>query len=171
MALFLLPTLKWVNECRKKWGVIVLRIGVIAYLMLVTAAGPAYCCCTSSEFVAACGDEIGALFSSANSKPSQRCCNRHKYGGHRTKPQGNVPARNGECPCQEHQPAVAYLAAVENMSNACRASLSDTNPDTLYASVCDVKAFTAAVRAPRTCTAFPFLHTGDILSLLQILRC
>lgn len=83
------------------FGVVMIRVGLIAYLMIATLAGPAWCCCTFDRLTL----HSVASGEPAKSSPTPTCCQ------HRTKPdskKSSNPTKNQDenapgdpCPCKE----------------------------------------------------------------------
>jgi len=83
------------------FGDVMVRVGLIAYLMIATLAGPAWCCCTLDRLTL----PSVASGESAKSSPAPTCCQ------HRAKPESKKssnPTNNQDsktpgnpCPCKE----------------------------------------------------------------------
>lgn len=86
------------------FGDVMIRVGLIAYLMIATLAGPAWCCCTFDRLTlpSVASDE------SAKSSPVRTCCQHRsmpekKKTSNPTESQDPNAPRN-PCPCKEQGP-------------------------------------------------------------------
>ena len=89
-----------------------LRVGLIGYLMLMTLAGPAWCCCTFDRLTPHSGRSDSK---SEPATPARTCCQ------HRSAPEGkkssdtskhqNSDNRNDSCPCKDQRPNQAAVVS------------------------------------------------------------
>jgi hypothetical protein len=151
----------------------VARLGLTLFLMLATAAGPAWCCCT-----------MGRMFSAlpvrkpAGAGGHDCCCpGRHDANGRSTKHAGlrgkPSPVSHEPCPCKQ-----APRQAVLTTAAALLAAAGPNGfPATFHAE--DEARLVAAAAgalhgqgpAPREPIGAPFLGCRDILRALHVLRC
>ena len=140
------------------------RIGVVVYLVLATAAGPAVCCCTMNRLFA---------FSSqgwSTTSSHHGCCNRHGKDGRRP---GEVPKRRPDCPCQDSPRDSAYLAAAKSLvpEDAARSLNLPGAAGMVGSALPHSLAPGAIIQVPRESIAFPFHDARQVLRALHILRC
>src|SRR5262249_12821956 len=103
-----------------------LRLAVALYLMIVTAVGPAACCCTATRPTSRPGDQPPAPQSTPHS-----CC----HHGHKGPPPARAPARPSSqapptppaCPCKQTSGSgIAGLAAADEAQEvSLRVALGD----------------------------------------------
>jgi hypothetical protein len=148
------------------------RVVVVAYLVVVTAAGPWLCCCTPARLAA-------MLPSPSTTVPSTSarhdCCTGHGEAAHRSAPAGvqdRAPPSGHPCPCQGATPCSVMLPpAPEGTDPSADApSQSLIGPASVpmmdgVLTSCPAPAFQGARGAP------PFLTADDLLHVLHRLRC
>jgi len=155
------------------FGDVMLRVGLIAYLMLGTLAGPAWCCCTFDRLTlpsAAAGE-------SQNSSPVRTCCQHH------AKPEKNkssYPSKDQDpnapgdrCPCKDQRPNQAPAVSGHNEPlTQLRASTESFDRDLLlpvFGILIGDGAYISCVRCNPACTFH--LSGPELLCALQVFRC
>jgi hypothetical protein len=150
-----------------------LRIAVASYLMIVTAAGPWFCCCAPARFAAFLTHPC--IEKPVTEQCSSCCCKHHDQGS--SGPQApdepvKVPARPG-CPCRgDSAQLIALPPALEGTNPLPIGELSERvtgvapcfSTDAIEAP-CSSSLFWGARRA------HPFLSADDLLRALHNLRC
>ena len=92
-----------------------LRVGLIAYLLLATIAGPAWCCCTLGRAIA-CALPAPAVQETA--EPTCCCCVKKPVASEEAKkPSRESQDRNEPCPCKETREAQASYYVASNRSD------------------------------------------------------
>lgn len=145
-----------------------IRAGLIAYLLLATIAGPAWCCCTLARAVSS------ALQTSASEESTApySCCCPHGLTAPEERGSENEPTNPHEkCPCQESRTLQPGMVDAIDVTEHSLKPLSFGVVDSFISSV----SITVS-RIPEEASAFygpGFLHFSgrDLLSAYQILRC
>jgi hypothetical protein len=150
------------------------RVGLLVYLIVATAAGPWLCCCTAAHFAALHTPATPQPAAARGEEPVPSCCS-HKHAASAAKGIAIEPAPPAErsCACKDARPSAAVPAA-EPTASAGRPrpldlpAFADGALPVLHAEVCvpDLSAQRSAA-----CAAFPVRGCRDILHALHVLRC
>jgi hypothetical protein len=149
------------------------RLGLALYLMLSIAAGPWFCCCTASRFLA-----FATSVERAKHPGGHRCCCHHRQGtgnGTAKQEQGKPsPSPPSPCPCEKNQRQLSTFTVPGHPEGAGRDR--PTPVPSSFGTGASVSASTSPTSlahglTPRECIAFPFLGGQDILRALHIQRC
>ena len=150
------------------------RVGLVIFLMLVTLAGPAWCCCSLSRLATVC------LPSQSSVKKGPGCgcrCQTTSPSEHTTPsevPSENKPSppRKSPCPCHDlYAERIAALALEERTEkfpgewNLYALSFTEAVP--CFQPNCLV----IGTRCPLSPRSFIDSHGPALLSLLQTFRC
>jgi hypothetical protein len=143
------------------------------YLMIVTAVGPAACCCTFTRLAGRLTDEPPAPRSAC---PSCSCC---QHGQEESQPAAEAPERRSPpqapdspgCPCKQAAQEVVILHAAEEAQEvSLRLAAGESFCPALVHWTAPVPA--AATPAFRESAASrPSVSTDDLLYACHILRC
>lgn len=163
------------NE-KKGQGILVVRIGLVVYLVLAIAAGPALCCCTTRGlFDFFSPGYLASVAGGADQSSYHACCHRHGKNTRRPGEKRNHgPQRHRDCPCQDSRPDVAYLSPAKSVLTENPAQfLIIPGPEGMIGFLprSSSPAHEALTQRPRECIAFPFHDPKEILFALQTLRC
>lgn len=153
------------------------RIGLTTYLMLVTLAGPSWCCCSATRlFALLAHPPQGERPQPAHSRHS--CCHSqsHPTEGHSQGLPGNGHQKSEGpacpcCPCSQHcsDPVISLPADPESAGYGLTFRLNTCQD--LVETVAALPTVDGATQASRECPPSPFLSARDILRALHILRC
>ncbi len=146
-----------------------LRIAVATYLMLVTTAGPLFCCCMPTRLAAMVSPPMTGAPVSVG---CHDCCGRPAKSPDRQTPvddsEAPQPAQPG-CPCQGPACSVALLFTSE--SNKLSALPLDSLACLPPVPSLDLVFPSCSGPSVGTRRAHPFLTADDILHVLHMLRC
>jgi hypothetical protein len=141
-----------------------LRLGVVIYLISVTAAGPWVCCCTATRLAA-------HLLASSSAAPAPRpasecCCCHHDQAEQPDSSPAQPHPPGSPCPCRDAGGTVASAAAP---------SADRIAPDHLSQAHTLLPAFFPCAGAPQANSALepalPFWTSGDLIHVCHHLRC
>jgi len=134
-----------------------LRVGLLLYLMLVTASGPFVCCCLAVEV----GDAIAQ-----ERRESSGCCSQHAPSNK------EIPSKcpKPPCPCKEasYDPNAGRTSDSAEILNDLRQQVS-VGTFALVATGASVDVAAETGIPPNL--AFTFLDSRDILRAIHGLRC
>ncbi len=144
-----------------------LRIGLIAYLLLATVAGPAWCCCTLGRAIACA---LPAPAKQEAAEPTCCCCVKKPVADEETKkPTRESQDRNEPCPCKETREKQASYYVTPNRSDLVD---GDFAFDVLaWASVASLDTVAVVASTIPFDTSPPPRSGQEILLAFQVFRC
>lgn len=151
--------------------VVMVRVGIVLYMMFTVAAGSSLCCCS--------GDRVlGSLFGSKHATTTgSRCCNYHAKGGKHPVPEDKkhpeTPQPGEPCQCPNggsHPITFSSVKSLFNSDSTRTAALSqEFGPGVFCAG--DLLTWHPPAENLGFAFASPVQNPRDILSVLQSLRC
>jgi hypothetical protein len=151
-----------------------LSVGLKAYLILVTLAGPWYCCCTLGHLA----DWFARPGQEEESQPVNRCCCGH-HSEHRDNARSEAPVKQPKnqdegpsCPCHEQRslsPALLVQAPEVTKVSEGQDVLVGFADIPSHLIVADI-LLEVATTWPG-CSSLPFLPSQDLLRAHHNLRC
>ena len=155
-----------------------IRIGLVSYLLIMTAAGPVLCCCETGR---ALNGIVAAAMASSGKKPDSEsprtCCGHRKSTETSQSPASKESSEkplpeDRSCPCKKNTtPDVILFANDGKTVNACQRELALDSHRSLAA------AFSMAFEMPNGRPQvngqllLPFLTSTDLLDVHHLLRC
>lgn len=155
------------------FGDVMIRVGLIAFLMIATLAGPAWCCCTFDRLTL----PSVASGESATSSPAPTCCQ------HRAKPESKKSSNSSKnqdpnapgdrCPCKEQRsnqsPAVTVDLSTLTQLRCSTQTYEHHHFVSVFSALIEDGACVSCVHCNPSCSFH--LSGPELLCALQVYRC
>ena len=145
-----------------------MRYVVLTYLVLQTAAGPAFCCCSVGRAL----DAVVSACQPNRQEPACCCCCPSTPAEPSESENRGAPSDRPDCPCQEHSLTVVWAAQPRDQAgDETQRLFATASAESQYAEPSTLTGPTASSLEYPGASALPFLDADALLHVHHLLRC